>query len=57
MTDLLVALDRANRAAITMTIYGDEFPDESAVKRLELEAALELALELVRELGFQREAA
>ena len=57
MTDLLAALDRASRAAATMAIYGDEFPEAAAQKRLECEAAIEAALELVRELGYRMEAA
>lgn len=57
MTDLIAALDLASRAATILAIYGDEFPDESAQKRLECEAAIEAALELVREVGFRMEAA
>ena len=57
MTDLLTQLDIASRAALIMAIYGDEFPDKAAQKRLECEAAIELALELVRELGYRMEAA
>ena len=55
--DILANISAADLAASKVKAYGTAFPVDATKELLDCEKYLAAALELVRELGFQREAA